>query len=140
MKGNVDIITNFCKKCLMLSYSFLQDWHRTAFSEHDHPFSLNILLNRTAVRRMRTSVQPDQPPRVKREIYSANANTRTKRPNKTAVQRTLKAVHGQPFFLHHLILVGRWPSPPLPNKRLGASRNRPMALAEAIPGRYPFPR
>ena len=42
--------------------------------------------------------------------------------------------------LYHLILVGRWPSPTPPNKRLGASRNRPMALAEAIPGRYPIPR
>ena len=38
------------------------------------------------------------------------------------------------YILYHLILVGRWPSPPpTPNKRLGASRNRPMALAEAKP-------
>ena len=41
--------------------------------------------------------------------------------------------------LYHLILVRRWLSPSQcpPHKRLGASKNRPMALAEAIPERYP---
>ena len=48
-------------------------------------------------------------------------------------QKLLRGKMFKGLILYHLIFAGRWHHPPV-HERLGASRNWPMGLAEAIPG------
>ena len=68
-------------KTLWLVKCDQQDWHRTTFSEHEHPFSPNILLNKTVVQQSRTSVRRSWIPQRARRTPFRSTEHLNKTPN-----------------------------------------------------------